>query len=80
MNADKAINKWAGKRLGIHPDTITKVNFGTYDEGFCETCSYTIAGVEVSYKTKKGGTKSEFINLGYESFADVLNEILEGSK
>lgn len=80
MNADKAINKWAGKKLGIDPSLITSVSFGTNDEGYCETCSYTVGGVEVTYKPKKGGTKSEFINLGYESFADVLSEILEGSK
>lgn len=80
MDADKAIKIWAGKRLGINPDFITSVEFGTEDEGSCETCSYTVGGVVVIWKDKKNRPKYDFINLGYESFADVLNEILEVSK
>lgn len=83
MNYDEAVKKWAGKRLDINPSLITRVDFGMDTRGYCETCSYDVVGVEVSYnipntKNKSGvSSKHGFIDLGYETFAGVLQEILE---
>lgn len=83
MDYEKAVRKWAANRLGLNPDTIKSVDFGMDQKGYCETCSYDVVGVEVVHtipnkKTKSGVSLNyEFIDLGYESFASVLQEILE---
>ena len=87
MNAEEAIKNWAASRLNIKADSIRNVDFGTQEEGYCNTCSYTVGGVEVSYLTGKktrgkkpvDEVKYSFISLGGESFTDVLKEILDGS-
>lgn len=81
LDADKAINAWAAKKIGVHPDTIVGVDFGHKQAGYCDTCSYTVSGVEVSYRKKDArSTSSEFISLDYYSFASILEEILEEGK
>jgi hypothetical protein len=77
MDSEKAIRIWAGNRLGINQDSIKNVEFGYETGGYCPTCEYTMAGVEVSHINSKGKLTHSFIDLGYESFANILNEILE---
>lgn len=86
MSYDEAVFAWAEKRAHLPKGSVTRVDFGTQDEGYCETCSYTVGGAEVAYtakNTRKNAktattTKYDFINLSGESFAEVLAEILNG--
>lgn len=88
MNYDEAVFAWAEGRIGLPKGSVTRVDFGTQDEGFCDTCSYTVGGAEVAYTTanKRKNAKTptttsySFINLYGESFGTVLQEILEAGK
>lgn len=88
MSYDGAVFAWAESRLNLPKGSVIRVDFGTQDEGYCETCSYTVGGADVAYtskNTRKGAknpltTKYDFINLGGESFAEILHEILEAGK
>lgn len=80
MNAEKASFAWAEHRLSLPSGSVTNLDFGQKQGGYCSTCEYTMTGVEVSYRSKKGGIAHEFIDLSYESFAGVLQEIIEAGK
>lgn len=85
MNYDEAVFAWAEGRLGLPKGSVTRVDFGTQDEGYCETCSYTVGGAEVAYSTDKDRkgrpkTRYDFISLGGESFGQILADILEAGK
>lgn len=76
MDAELAIKKWAGKKIGVKPENITRVDFGTRQEGYCSTCEYTVSGVEVTYKKGNSNSGRDFISLDFTSFTDVLAEVL----
>lgn len=88
MNYDEAVFSWAEGRLNLPKGSVTRVDFGSQDEGFCETCSYTVSGADVAYTTKNNRknaknpttTAYKFINLGGESFGQILADILEAGK
>lgn len=81
MNAEEAIFAWAERRLGFPMGSVRSVDFGTEQEGYCQTCEYTIGGVEVSWENPKSRKKNkieyDFISLSSESFSSILEEILE---
>lgn len=83
MNYDEAVFAWAEGRLALPKGSVTKVKFGTEEEGYCDTCAYTVGGVDVHYnvpnkKNKNGiSTKYGFIDLHGDSFTDVLAQIIE---
>lgn len=80
MNAEAAAFAWAEKRLSLPRGSVTRIDFGQQQEGYCSTCEYTVTGVEVQYRAKNNKVKYEFINLSYDSFTSVLEEILEVGK
>lgn len=79
MSYEKAAFTWAERRLSLPKGSVIGLDFGMRSGGYCETCSYEMVGVDVSYRDKSGKNRSEFIDLGYESFTGVLGEILEES-
>ena len=75
-NVQKVFMEWANKKYPEYAGKFDKVEIesAVFDLGYCETCSYEVAGVTVTLYKDSRWIKS--FDEHYD-LATILNEILE---
>lgn len=71
-NVQEALNKWGAKKYPDHAGKNFMVEAEAYNEGYCETCSYTTVRMVVYADFKEVGTTS--IDL-----ATIMREVFEAN-
>ncbi len=90
MEYEESLKLWAIERFSHLPlrlEDIANVETSTWDNGYCETCSYVVEGVIVSLTPEAVADKNRFKYVsGYnelraeEDFGDLVKELFEIAK
>jgi len=74
---DEVLNQWGREILlkrgiEVSEDEKIVVDLGTYDEGYCETCSYVVGTINISV----ANDYRREVEIFDSNFSDILNELI----
>lgn len=70
-----ALRKWLSAEVGAEVTEVTDMESGSYDSGGCESCSYTVYRVDITYMTPDDLYRKVYEYDG--TFQDMLTTLLD---